>query len=268
MSASPLARQFRAFGTSFGLRSNDRLLLLNAALRARSLGWTDANDDDSEVGYELRRRRSVDRYLRWSFDLHCGGSLIRRTTDLAELLEAFESHAKIQTAYHAKGRLFVHAGVVSWRGRGIVLPGRSHAGKSTLVKALVEGGAEYYSDEFAVLDEAGRVHPYPLPISIRAGASQPAVRTPIAALGGRVGAGPVPVDLIVVTQYHRGARWRPRPLSGSEAFLALMENTVAARQPPERTMPILRQAVLTAKCIESRRGDARGVARAVLAELR
>ena len=42
-------------------------------------------------------------------------------------------------------------------------------------------------------------------------------------------------------------------LAQSRALLALIENTVAARQPPGRTMPILRQMVLTARAIHSRR---------------
>ena len=199
--------------------------------------------------------------------MHCDGALLRRTTDRAEVIDAFENHAKIQTAFHAKDRLFVHAGAVAWRGRGIVLPGRSGAGKSTLVKALVEAGAEYYSDEFAVLDVEGRLHPYPLPLSIRANGAQAETRTSAAALGGRTGDAPVAVDLIVMTSYQPGATWRPQPLSRSHALLALIENTVAARQPPERTMPILRQTVLAARAIDSRRGEADGAARAILAEL-
>ena len=63
-------------------------------------------------------------------------------------------------AQRSRQMLFVHAGVVGWRGLAIVIPGRSHAGKSTLVAELVRRGAVYYSDEFAVLDETGRVHPY------------------------------------------------------------------------------------------------------------
>src|SRR5262245_29166046 len=63
-------------------------------------------------------------------------------------------------AQRSRAMLFVHAGVVGWRGLAIVIPGRSHSGKSTLVAELVRRGAVYYSDEFAVLDETGRVHPY------------------------------------------------------------------------------------------------------------
>ena len=51
------------------------------------------------------------------------------------------------------------AGVVGWENRAIVMPGASFAGKTTLVRAWLEAGATYYSDEFAVLDRAGRVHP-------------------------------------------------------------------------------------------------------------
>jgi hypothetical protein len=270
MSLPPSTRRFRAFGTSFGLRGTDREVVFDAIGHARALGWTDANDDAEthvDVEYVFDRRPSHDPHRPWSFDLHCDDALVRRTTDRAELFDAFESHAKIQTALHARDRLFVHAGAISWRGRGIVLPGRSCAGKSTLVKALVEAGAEYYSDEFAVLDVAGRLHPYPLPLSIRASGAEPPARIPGGACDGRVGDGPVPVDLIVMTSYEPGARWRPVPLSPSHALLAPIENTVAARQPPERTMPILRQMVLSARAIHSRRGEAGAAARAVLAEL-
>jgi len=66
-------------------------------------------------------------------------------------------------ALWARRRVFVHAGVVAWQGRAVLIPGRTLSGKSWLVRALVRAGAEYYSDEFAVLDARGRVHPYPLP---------------------------------------------------------------------------------------------------------
>jgi hypothetical protein len=87
-------------------------------------------------------------------------------------------------------------------------------------------------------------------------------------LGGRAGVLPVPVEFIVVTQYRRGARWRPRRLSPGQALLALMENAVAAQRGPDRTMPILRQSVLTAKAIQTSRAEAARAARALLAELR
>ena len=92
---------------------------------------------------------------------------LARTRDTDKALEALEDHLQLYVAEHAPRRVFVHAGVVGWRGKAIVIPGRTHTGKSTLVKALVEAGATYYSDEYAVLDKRGRVHPYARPLSMR-----------------------------------------------------------------------------------------------------
>ena len=183
-------------------------------------------------------------------------------------MTALEDHAKLLTAYRAQDCLFVHAGVVGWQGRGILIPGRSLTGKTTLVKALVEAGATYYSDEFAVLDKAGRVHPYPLPLSIREDGSLRRHKTPVESLGGQAGAEPLPVRLVVVTHYQPHARWQPQTLSPAQAMLALMDNTVAARREPQYTMPILRQAVLGAKTIHSKRGEAKRVTPALLQLLR
>ena len=117
-----------------------------------------------------------------------------------------------------------------------------------------------------MLDSQGRVHPYALPLSIRADETRPAVRTAIDAIGGRAGAVPVSVRLIVVTRYRRYAKWRPHRLSRGHALLSLMANTVAARRIPETAMAMLRQTVLGATAFETLRGDARSVVAAVLAE--
>jgi len=51
---------------------------------------------------------------------------------------------------------FVHAAVVEHQGRGIVLPGLSQAGKSTLALALIGAGARLVSDELLAFDPARR----------------------------------------------------------------------------------------------------------------
>ena len=79
-------------------------------------------------------------------------------------LAALEAALRAHVALQSPDRIFVHAGVVAVRGRAIVLPGTSYCGKTTLVAALVRAGATYFSDEFAVLDERGAVHPYPKPL--------------------------------------------------------------------------------------------------------
>ena len=77
---------------------------------------------------------------------------------LDDALILLGGHMMIHVAEHAPEYVFLHAGVVAWEDRALLLPGQSHAGKSTLVAELVRAGATYYSDEFALLDSQGRVH--------------------------------------------------------------------------------------------------------------
>lgn len=253
--------RFCAFGTSFAVCASDEHLIAAVRDRASMLGWRESPGGPADVRYRLQRTTGSEAYeLR-----HDGG--VRTAANVDALLEAFEDDAKLQTAARASGVLFVHAGVVAWQGRAILIPGRSRAGKSTLVHALLRAGADYYSDEFALLDTDGRVHPYPLPLSLRADGRSPARRIDPTQLGVRVAQSPAFVEVIVATQYRRRARWRPRPISRGDAFLLLMENTVAARQPPARTMPILRDAVLRATAVRSWRGEAQLTARQLIASL-
>jgi len=157
-------------------------------------------------------------------------------------------------------RVFVHAGVVGWRGQAILIPGRSFSGKSTLTAELVKAGATYYSDEYAVLDEHGRVHHYARPLSIREnGHLEKAKRYEVETLGGRSGVKPLPVRLIVVSKYKSGAKWRPRQLSAGEGALALLANTVSARREPKTALAALNHAVSHATVIKGNRGEARQV---------
>ena len=256
--------RFTSFSASFRVRADDDALLAGALERAPALGWTRIQDDEASVDYVIRRDRHNEQA--YAYQLECNGAAVFRTTELDLLLDAFEDHAKIQTAWRAQGMLFVHAGVIGWRGHGIVMPGRSGTGKTTLVRALIEAGAEYYSDEFALLDANGRVHPYARPLSIR-NAGTRATRCPAERMGARIGTTPLAVRLIVSTEYRRGARWRPHLLSKAEAVLALMANTVAARRLPQETLPSLREAVLHARAIRSPRGGSSSVVGRLLAEI-
>ncbi|MFL5805032.1 MAG: hypothetical protein ACJ8CR_25225 [Roseiflexaceae bacterium] len=260
-------RSFIAYGLRFGLRMNDPATL-SQACAAVPLGWHAAPAGEVDVLYSLRvAPPSAQAGMRNDHLLYCGSALIARAPDLAPLLTMFNKHAELLTAFRARELLFVHAGVVGWRGSSILIPGRSMTGKTTLIRALVEAGATYYSDEFALLDQQGLVHPYPLPLSIRGEHGQPPCPTPVEALGGQAGAEPLPVGLVVATSYQPGARWRPRVLSPGQALLALMDNTVAAQREPDYTMPILRAVVLAATIVRSTRGEAGPTARALLRRL-
>ena len=254
---------FAAFGSTFRLASNDPEVALQMASRALALGWTRSSSTSIDAEFVLRRIAAAGAPSLWLQRLECNGRVLHGPCAAPEALDAFENHAKIEMAYRAADYLFVHAGVVGWRGGAIVMPGRSYAGKTTLVAALVERGAEYYSDEFALIDRDGLVWPYPVPLSVRH-PDGTSTRMTVESLGGRAGRVALPVRLIAVTQYRRAARWRPKRLSSAEAMLALMDNTVAATRPPADTMPILRTTALAASSVRSLRCDARRTAAALL----
>jgi hypothetical protein len=191
-----------------------------------------------------------------------GGARITRTHDLEVGLSLLADRVSKYVAVWARRRVFVHAGVVAWEGRAILIPGRTMSGKSWLVRALVRAGAEYYSDEFAVLDRRGRVHPYPLPLSIRGpdGHSAPAVES----LGGRTGRKPLPVALVALTRYVPGRTWRPRVLTQGRAVLELLNHTVSARRVPGRALEALTRAVSQARVVKGARGEADEAVREIL----
>jgi hypothetical protein len=189
-----------------------------------------------------------------------------RTADLAHAFAVLESEIRQRVAAGAERRTFVHAGVVGWRGRAIVIPGRSRSGKTTLVAELVKAGALYLSDEFAVLDGRGRVHPFAKPLSIRgAGGCDVHARARRAEeLGGSCGARPLPVGLVVLAEHRAGATWRPERLTAGQAVLEMLAHTVPARLRPEASLVSLERAVARATVLKGSRGEAREVAELLL----
>jgi len=255
---------YSAYGRRIGIRVN-RSEVLDRLVHRLPAGWKPAPSPVVDHLYSIWMGGEGPRtHVRRYHLVYSDGMQVARTLDPEEALEAFESAQHFYVAEAARNRLFVHAGVVGWRDRAIVIPGRSLTGKTTLVAALVRAGATYYSDEYAVLDARGRVHPYPTPLSMReAGADRPR-KVPAAALGGTAGLRPLPVGLVLVTQYRAGSRWRPRPLSAGQAALALLANTVAARRRPAAALATLRRIASGASGIRGPRGEADAVAPAIL----
>src|SRR6185295_969546 len=236
---------FVCHGAHIGIRVNDPEALERLLLHLPP-GWKPAASPVVDHLCSLRVGGSARPGLRRFHLLYGNAALVARARELDELCDGLESHLSFSVAMTARRRLFVHAGVVGWHGRALVIPGRSLSGKTTLVAALVRAGATYYSDEYAVFDQHGRVHPYPKRLSIREEPGKPPRICPVEELGGRAGARPLPVGLIAVAAYTPGARWRPRALSRGQAVLALLGNTVLARIRPDLALPTLQRAALRA----------------------
>jgi hypothetical protein len=182
-------------------------------------------------------------------------------------VHVLDAQLRARIAALARDRIFVHAGVVAVGERALLLPGSSFCGKSTLVAALVSEGATYYSDEFAVLDEDGTVHPYPRLLSLRTGDGRHGDYASVEELGGHAGTGPARPALIVVTRYEPGRRWEPRPHTAGFGALSLLTNAVPARPRPEATTQAVSRAAAGAQVMEGNRGEAQETAAMLMAVL-
>src|SRR6059058_4219429 len=158
---------FTAYGVKVGVRVNDRAILKDVIARLPPGSKSTESNVVDHLYSLIGNRAASDSKVR---RLNLGyWNLLRiaRSRNFDDLLDAFESHVQLTVAEFAPRCVFVHAGVVGWNNRAIVIPGLSHSGKTTLVKQLIEAGASYYSDEYAVLDEKGCVHSYPRPLGVR-----------------------------------------------------------------------------------------------------
>jgi hypothetical protein len=198
-----------------------------------------------------------------SYDFLIDGSPVTTGIDLGFALMLLEAQLRIFVGLHAPNRIFIHAGVVAHEGRAIVLPGRSFAGKTTLVLALVRAGALYYSDEFAIFDEEGFVHPYAKPVSVRDGNDIQSDHD-IDRFGGIAGEGRLGVGALVFTEYRPGAEWNPTEISPGRGALAMFSNTLAAVDRTEEAMRAIKLAVDGALMLEGERGEADEMAQDLL----
>ena len=259
-----MGQAFTCYGTRVGVRVSDPsgLPLL---LERLPPGWQPKPAKTVERLYSLVVGGNGNGRVRRLNLLYGNAQLLARTRELDEALDAFAADVQLHIAEHASRRVFVHAGVVGWRGRVIVMPGRTFTGKTTLVRELVRAGATYFSDDYAVFDQRGRVHPFPRPLSIRSEGDYRQERHPVESLGGVAGQGPLPVGLVVVTEYDAGVQgWRPRSLSAGQGVLELLAHAVAARRKPEAVLDALDRVAADAQVFKGRRGEAERVATRIL----
>lgn len=257
------ALTIQVYGVRIGIRSNCAETLEQLKQRL-PYGWKPVSSPVVDSTYSIYVAGKTPPKIRQYHLLYNDCGLQARALDIEKLLDIFEYSIHLYVGVTTRRRFFVHAGVVGWRGRAIIIPGRSFSGKTTLVAALVRAGATYYSDEFAVLDARGRVHPYPLALSIRQAGSDSSQRWPVERLGGRRGRKPLPVGLVVLSRYQQGVKWQPKSLSSGRAVLALVADALSARQQPTALLPVLRQAVAHSAVLDGARGEADETAAAIL----
>jgi hypothetical protein len=257
---------FSCFGASFGLRGNDSsfLSVISDWLPPGTQRTSDLLVDT--IYSFLSPPASTNTRVRRFYMLYENAILVKKGLAFTDLFDSFENAINLHVSQHAQRYAFVHAGVIAWRGRAIVMPGASCSGKSTLVKAFLDAGADYLSDEFAVFDDLGRIHAFPRPISLRMSAGTKKKLT-AEELGASTIHNSIPLGMVVATRYSRSTRWRPREMSRGQAILSLLANSMSGQRAPKSNFEILRTATHDCVALRGRRGSAGEVVKACIREL-
>jgi len=138
----------------------------------------------------------------------------------------------------------LHAGAVTWRDHGVLLPGASGAGKSSLVAWLTGKGCGYLTDELTVLhSDVPNFSAFARPLVVKNGAGFSAAELETIAGGNAVRHGAnliclpktgsadqtTQCRLAVFPRFEQGSRLRIEPLSAAQAGLELTACNVNAR---------------------------------------
>ena len=205
---------------------------------------------------------TVDRWYRIArnsdetFTLAIGDEPAQTAHSLEALSEQIEGDLHHWLATYTRGYLFVHAGCVAWRNRAIVIPGRSHTGKTTFTRALVEAGAVYYSDDYAVVDPEGNVWPFPRRLHVRPRTPGPVQSLDPIANNWPVGREPIRAALVAHLRFDGNQGWAIEQVTSGQGALALLDNTVAARERPQDSLRVMANLMKGARAITGTRDDA------------
>lgn len=192
------------------------------------------------------------------------------------MLEHLMWHINSETFRGTGNFLLIHAGsVVSPMGTGVLLPGVSGAGKTTLTAALVEAGFGYLSDEAGVIDPVTRrLYPFPRALSFKTGSPSdlPLLRRLRAKHDGadlmkkewhlppdriRPGAvsGPCEIGLIVTHRYEERAETRLTRASPAAAAFDLATHALNMGLYGARALPLVAEVARRARAYHLVSGD-------------
>ena len=148
----------------------------------------------------------------------------------------------------------IHAGAVLLGDRALLLPGASHAGKSSLVAELLRRGATCLSDEYALIDGAGLVHSYPRPLLMR---DSKQVQTPVlpSQFKAKTASRPARVGWILSLGYQPDGSWNVKSVPQSLALMSILQNTPHTLEDSPRMLSFFERAVASAQCFAGSRGE-------------
>lgn len=249
---------FQAFGVKIQIKADEKRWLgeiYEKLERVFPNGLEKASESEVEYRFYVRLNESG------KFELLRNGEIQCEDGGRELFLNMVESHLRITVAEFAVDKVFLHAGVVGWKGKAIVIPATSFSGKTTLVAELVKKGALYYSDEYAVLNADGCVEPFPKWLSMR-GITDAYTQNdcPVESLGGKSGQEAIPVGLVLIAKYREGKkiprRWQPKRLTQGEAIMEIIPHTLPIRNMPKFVLQVLNKLTNRAIIVRTIRGEA------------
>ena len=252
---------FESFGVKIGVAANvpEAVEAIEGRLEAALPGCHQSiPDGNTDFQFSINWNRSG------QDSLFLDGERLHPRVGRDEALRSLISKIRLTVAENAVDHVFVHAGVVEWNGRAIVIPGKSYSGKTTLTLELVKRGATYYSDEYAIIDRAGLVHPFLKDISLRLTDDVQQTEYSIEELGGKKANGPVEPGIVLLTKFRKNARWRPERLSRANGILELIKDVVPIRRDPKFVLDVLNSLAADVKFIRSERSEATAVVEEII----
>ena len=252
---------FKCYGVAVAIQCIDRGLLAEAEERLRAALLDRIEIIDNIFDTSAKHCFKIGLY-NGSYYYSANGSEGSWNPVRFIVLNFLESMVRLTIAEHAVGRVFIHSGVVAWNGRAMLIPGNSYSGKSTLIAELVKNGAVYYSDEYAILDENGLVHPFPRPLAMRGIVSEhEQIDVSVESLGGIYGHEPIPVGMVLITEFKEDAKWEPIALGPGKGILEIIPHTISIRFNTKFALGVLNKVVAGALVIKSQRHDAKKFAK-------
>ena len=257
---------FQSYGVKIEIRADEPELLRDVYTK---LGRVFPNGLEPAIESEIEYRFYIKSLESVKYELFRNEEKLCEDGGKELFLNMVESQLRITVAEFAVEKVFLHAGVVGWKGRAIVIPATSFSGKTTLVAELVKKGALYYSDEYAVLNALGNVEPFPKWLSMR-GITDAINQKDcsVESLGGTAGTKPMPVGMVLIAKYRSGKkiprRWQPKRLTQGEAMMEIIPHTLPIRNKPKFVLEVLNKLTDRAIIVRTVRGEAAEFAETLL----
>ena len=202
--------------------------------------------------------------------VYCGYAQVGRTTSYWQLFRHLEIETVSFLVNDTKNLYLFHAGAVTKGRTGILLPGTSGAGKSSITLALLLRDYRYMSDELALVDvSTGELHPFPKPLSLKnisifsglaihniwlgPEAGEKAREEPVWYIHpedikpNTIGE-PTPIRYIIFPTYDPAATPQIKPLTSDEAMRRLIDNSVKFHQFGRHGLHLLANLLEEAEC--------------------